>query len=337
MEFFTSLEQVINHKLLAIMNTYLTLFADKMVILLMAAAPILVLYYGYSVLSWCSSSTATMSDMLWNMARIGIVLEFMRNTGNLLDLSIGFIHELKSGFVGAKSIFALLDQHLSITKQLAEDLYNLDVDYIKFRGFFASAMLWFGSVFVVIAAAIVFISAEVGLTLLTATAPIFIGCLTYGFLKEMFNGWLRSIFSCVITLIFASMIVRMGLDLNSEFVRHVSQVPEKSILMEVGALNFAIGVIISFLILKSAGLAGNIAGVAATSAIQGGMTAAAAATSRFSGAVAGRTAGHAAQGVKNFGQNTKAAWENRNKLREANQQAAIDRVKQANINSGDAA
>ncbi|WP_342226158.1 type IV secretion system protein [Rickettsia endosymbiont of Urophora cardui] len=92
-----------------------------MVFLIQVGAPILILYYGYSIMSG-RGSNATVSEMMWNMARIGMIFAFMQNTGNLLDLSIGFIQELKSGFVGAESIFALLDQQVESTKKLAESL-----------------------------------------------------------------------------------------------------------------------------------------------------------------------------------------------------------------------
>ncbi len=85
--------------------------------------------------------------MMWNLARIGMIFAFMQNTGNLRDLSIGFIEELKGGFVGAESIFALLDQQVESTKKLAEDLYSLDANYIPLKGFLAAGMLWGGTIF----------------------------------------------------------------------------------------------------------------------------------------------------------------------------------------------
>lgn len=192
-------------------------------------------------------------------------------------------------------------------------------------------MLWLGSIFVVVAASIIYISSSVCLTLLLATAPIFIGCLVYGFLKENFNGWLRAILSCIASLIFASMISRIGVSLNGQFVQYVSQFPDKSMLLEVGALNLATGIIIGFLLLKSTGLAGSIAGVAASSAIQGGMLAAAAGAAKFGG-VAGVAGGRATvRGRRNLKSNISASVANRARLAESVQKAALERVKQNNL------
>ncbi len=107
-------------------------------------------------------------------------------------------------------------------------------------------MLWGGTIFTIVTMAIVFISSEVLLVLLLTTAPIFIGCLSYGFLKEMFNGWLRSIFSCITALIFATLIVRLGMSINSQLIKAFSDSLTQNTLMEVGALSLAIGIIVGF-------------------------------------------------------------------------------------------
>lgn len=320
---FTTIEIALQLQLQSILNTYIQLFADQMVFLIQLGVPILIMYYGYSIMSG-RGSNATVSEMMWNLARIGMIFAFMQNTDHLLDLSIGFIHELKGGFVGADSVFGLLDQQFEVTQKLAEDLYAMDVDYIKFRGFFAGLMLWIGSVVVLVAAAIIFISADVGLVLLTTTAPIFIGCLAYGFFKESFNGWLRAIFSCIITLIFAGMIVRVGININTQLIQSFAESPMQNTLMTTGMISLASGIIVSFLTLKSTGLAGSIAGVAASSAIQGGMTAVAAATTT-------RGVSSTIQGGRNLKSNISASVANRARLAESVQKAAAERVKQNNL------
>lgn len=327
MNTFANLETFLTSKLNLIGNAYVQLFADQMVFLIQLGAPILILYYGYSIMSG-RGSNATVSEMMWNLVRIGMIFAFMQNTGHLLDLSIGFIHELKGGFVGAESILALLDQQVESTKKLAEDLYALDVNYIPLKGFFAGLMLWCGTIFTIVTMAIVFISSEVLLVLLLTTAPIFIGCLSYGFLKEMFNGWLRSIFSCMTALIFATLVVRLGMNINSQLIKAFSDSLTQNTLMEVGALSLAIGMIVGFLTIKSTGLAGNIAGVAASAAIQGGMTAAAAGAARFGGVAGGRAT---VQGGRNLKSNISASVANRARLAESVQKAAIERVKQNNL------
>lgn len=327
---FTTIEQAVQSKLSALISTYLIVFAEKMIFLIQAGAPILILYYGYSIMS-SRGSNATVSEMMWNLARIGMIFAFMQNTGNLLDLSIGFIQELKGGFVGADSVFSLLDQQLLVTQGLTASIGKLDNSWVGGIGILSCTMVWLGTIILLSSAAIVFISAEVVLVLLLTTAPIFIGCLAYGFLKESFNGWLRAILSCIITFIFASLVVRISINLSVGLIADLVQNPEQYGLMTVGANVLITGIIISYLIFLASRMAGNIAGVAASSAIQGGMTAAAAGAARFGG-VAGMAGGRATiQGGRNLKSNISASVANRAKLAESVQKAALERVKQNNL------
>lgn len=82
---------------------------------------------------------------------------------------------------------------------------------------------------------------------------------------------MRSIFSCLITLIFATLIVKIGLDINNDTLTQLLASPAQDSLMTIGATALGLGIIISSLTLVATKIAGNIAGVAATSAIQGGM------------------------------------------------------------------
>lgn len=271
MNTFANLETFLTGELHHLLATYLSVFSSKITFLIRLGAPILVLYYGYSIMT-PRGSNATMPEMMFNFVRIGLVLAFVQNSGGLLDLSIGFIHELKTGFIGEQSLFSLLDEQFLTSQKLSEDVFNLDTAYIRLQGFLASSMIWLGSILVLTSSAIVFIAAEVGLALLTVTSPIFIGCLTYGFTRELFNGWLRSVFSCIITLIFATLIVKIGIDINKDTLVQLASAPSKENLMTIGATALGLGAIISSLTLVAAKIAGNIAGVAVTSAMQGGMT-----------------------------------------------------------------
>lgn len=330
MYLLSSLSNILETKLHAILNAYVKIFADNMVFLIQAGVPILILYYGYSILSG-RGSNATVSEMMWNMARIGMIFAFMQNAGNLRDLTIDFIQELKNGFIGTQNIWGLLDEVLVRTQKLSEIIKDLDASTFKVEGCVASCLVWIGVGITITIAAIVFIATEVGLTLLITSTPIFIGCLAYGFLKENFNGWLRSILSCIITLIFATLIVRLGIDIMFQSVETISTDTAQYSILTIGALNMIIGAITSSLLLVSKNMAGNIAGVAASAAIQGGMTAVAAGAARFSGKAAMAGGKAAMQGGRNLKSNISASLANRAKLAESVQKAAAERVKQANL------
>lgn len=326
MGIFTKFETFFTDKLETLLLTYVLIFSSRMALLLQLGITVLVLYYGYSIMT-ARGSNATLQEMIFNLVRIGLVLAFVQNSEGLLDSAIGFIHELKTGFIEEKSLFALLDEQFLVTQQLSEDVFKLDTAYIKLQGFAASCMIWLGTVFMLTSSAIVFIAAEVSLALLTVTSPIFIGCLTYGFTRELFNGWLRSIFSCIITLIFATLIVRIGIDISNDVTQQLIISPSQDNLMTIGATVLVMGIIISSLTLVATKMAGSIAGVATTSAMQGGMALAAKAgmVGTAKAGIAGAKLG--AKGVVNTAKYVG------NKIRERHD-ATFKRIQQENSKSG---
>jgi len=346
MNTFANLETYYTDKLNSLLATHMAIFSSKVIALFQLGTPLLVLYYGYSMMS-SRGSNASLPDMIFNLVRIGMVFAFVRNSGGLLDLSIGFIHELKSGFMGSTSLFSLLDELFETTQQLSQTIFKIDTSWFKSLGAIASLMVWLGTIFILASSAIIFIAAEVGLALLTVTSPIFVGCLTYSFTRELFNGWLRSIFSCIITLIFATLIVKIGLDINKQAILQLSSNPQDHSILSIGATAFGLGIIVSSLVFVSTKIAGNIAGVAATAAIQGGMRMAAAGGQNTAGAVQGGGVWAAAKGynvTKSLVQGG-VAWaaarfaggaastqskEDSNTLKSASQKASLARVRQTN-------
>lgn len=340
MSTFSNFEKYLTDQLNSLFAKYTAIFSSKIIVLLQLGIPILILYYGYSIMTPRGSS-ASIQDMIFNLVRIGIIFAFVENSSGLLDLTIGFIYELKTGFIGAESVFSLLDEQFIVTQQLSEDVFNLDTDYIKLQGFAASSMIWLGSILVLTSSSIVFIAAEVGLALLTVTSPIFIGCLTYGFTRELFNGWLRSIFSCITTLIFATLVMKIGIDINKQVISQLVVAPAQESLMTIGATALGLGIIVSIIILIATKIAGNIAGVAATSAIQGGTILGARAGINMLGNTASTSATFAKYIGNKIGRNAKlnennTASEgnkdakNSNTLKQESQKAAFAQVQKTN-------
>lgn len=337
MNTFANLESYLTDKLSTLLAKYLTIFSSKVILLLQLGTPILVFYYGYSIMTPRGSS-ASIYDMLFNLVRIGIIFAFVENSAGLLDLTIGFIHELKTGFIGEQSVFTLLDEQHFAAQQLGEKIYHLDTSYIKLRGLLASSMVWLGTILIFASSSIVFIATEVSLTLLTVTAPIFVGCLTYSFTRELFNGWLRSVFSCIITLIFASLIMKVGIDINKQAVAAIAVSPAEHNILNTGAMALSLGIVVSALVLVATKTANNIAGVAASAAIQGRLILGTKAGMK----TGGNTAASTAKAAKNIGnkigrsimtklnRNNSASKDSSETLEQESQKAALARVQQTN-------
>jgi type IV secretion system protein VirB6 len=68
------------------------------------------------------------------------------------------------------------------------------------------------SIVLLMAATFVNLLAEITILLMTTTAPLFIFCLLYGFLKPMFDNWLKTIFAAIITIMFSALSIRIAIN-----------------------------------------------------------------------------------------------------------------------------
>lgn len=120
-----------------------------------------------------------------------------------------------------------------------------------------------------IVTALVYLAAEYTILLMSVTAPIFVFCLMFGFLRQMFNNWLQAIFFSILTITFAS-IVMMGAIrfINLIFTEMVNQASESN-LMIMGLMACVAGVVAGALMVLSSKAAGQIAGVSVNAAVQG--------------------------------------------------------------------
>ncbi|WP_142910322.1 type IV secretion system protein, partial [Klebsiella pneumoniae] len=79
--------------------------------------------------------------------------------------------------------------------QVATLIFDKDTSTVPVAGGIGALLTYVGGVLALLLCSIVFASAELTLLLLSVTAPIFIMCLMFGFLRQMFNSWLQLNFS----------------------------------------------------------------------------------------------------------------------------------------------
>jgi len=118
-------------------------------------------------------------------------------------------------------------------------------------------------------AGIVFFTADITLLLLGITAPIFIFCLMFGFLRTMFNNWLQLIFASILTVMFASLVINIGMNFMSKILTQVTAQANDSNLITMGALACVAGVLTGALVFIASKFATQIAGVGREGTVQG--------------------------------------------------------------------
>lgn len=247
-----------------------SVYVQAVAVLISGAITLYVLWMGYQTLA--GKIQTPIQDVVWNLAKIGIILAFIENTSGYLTATLDAMQGLKDGLSGnqAGGVWAKLDSLWAQTQALASAVKDLDTStYVKVDGGIGAGLVWIGSIILMLVAGLVFFTADVTMLLLGLTAPLFIFCLMFGFLRTMFNNWLQLIFSSILTVMFASLVINIGMNFMGKILTQVTAQATESNLITMGALACVAGVLTGGMVLLSAKFATQIAGVGMEGAVQG--------------------------------------------------------------------
>ncbi len=243
-------------------------YSSMMMGLAATSASLFIIWRGYQTLA--GKLSAPIEDILWDLMRIAIIISFVANMNGYLDSIINAINGLQEGFSGGENIWQLLDSLWSQTKTLGKTLHDLDDStVVKDEGITAQLFVWGGISVLMITCAFVSIIAEIMILLLGITAPVFIFCLLYGFLRPMFNHWLQNIFSAILTVLFSSLSLNIVINYLNAVLKKALSLASQSTIVELGAQVLLAGICAAVLVYFSAKLASALAGAGATASMQG--------------------------------------------------------------------
>lgn len=242
-------------------------FAQGVMILLTSSLTVLITYRGYQTLA--GKLQRPVEDVVWDVTRILIIAAVVTNANGYLDSVFSAIDGFKNAFSGDKNIWASLDSAWEITQTVATGLSNQDDSMVPIRGGAAELIVWLGVGALMCATAFINIIADITLRLMTVTAPLFIFCLMYGFLKSMFENWAKTIFSVLLTILFSA----LALQIVMRFINLVLKAAENGA-EEANIITLAIEVACACVagiavVIVSYRLANALAGASAQAAVQG--------------------------------------------------------------------
>ncbi|HGJ5854661.1 type IV secretion system protein [Arsenophonus nasoniae] len=232
-----------------------------------------VLWCGYLV--FAGKLQRPIESIIWDLARASLIMMFMMNIGGYLDLSIQAIDGLKNGLSGKDNVWAWLDQLWIKGQQISAKLMELDTStYVKTDGMIGTFFAWAGIYFALLSVTIVFLSSEITLLLLAVTAPVFIFCMLFGFLRTTFNNWMQAILSSVFTVMFASLALSSGITFLDKVLSRIAVEATDKNLVTMGAMAGLTGAVCGVVIYLSSKIAHQLAGVGVQGALEGAATAA---------------------------------------------------------------
>lgn len=270
---FVGLDNAMMNGFTAILVGQTALYSTMVAGLAGGSVTLYILWRGYQTLA--GKLQTPVEDVVWDLARMAIILTFALNSDSYLDATIAAINGLKDGLSGSESVWVLLDTAWEKAQAIGTRLWVLDNSTFSILGPIAEYTVWAGVGFMLVVSALVNLTAELTLMLMTTTAPIFIFCLMFGWLRPMFNNWVQTIFSVLLTVLFSSLALRVAMNYLNSILEQARVQADTANIVTLAVQCCISAICCGFVVLLSAKLAGALAGSAVQGTIQGMATGAA--------------------------------------------------------------
>ncbi|MFC3395100.1 type IV secretion system protein [Brenneria rubrifaciens] len=265
---FVGMNKNIMDGLNAVLEGQTSTYGTMISVIIVSSFTLFILYRGYQTLG--GKLQTPVEDVVWDVGRMLLITTFVLNRDGWLDAAIAAIEGLKDGISGDDNVWALLDTVWEKAQMLGQTLFNLDTaTYVKLNGGFAEVLVWSGAIVLLLAATFVNLLAEITILLMTTTAPLFIFCLLYGFLKPMFDNWLKTIFTAVLTIMFSALSIRIAINYLNEILDAAVNASSESNMVTLAAQCLLTGIAAGVVVWFSAKIAGALSGAAVQAVLQG--------------------------------------------------------------------
>ncbi|MFZ7216084.1 type IV secretion system protein [[Pasteurella] aerogenes] len=262
MRFFESIDYFVIQLLNSVSQSMSSNFASTLFTVIGVSLTIYFLGKGFAVMAGKIEAPAT--ALIYDFATKMIIVAFMMNYGGYLDNALSIIDDLKTSLTGfsGNGIAGLMDDQLELGADIAGQLFDLDQsEYVPLEGSIASMFAWIGVAVSLFVPFFIFITTTITLKLLTVTAPIFIFCLLYNFLRNTFNQWLQLILANILTVVFIGVSLRMGMSFFGKNITDLLVQASDINLIRVGFYILGFGLFMGFLSWLSLNYASQIASV----------------------------------------------------------------------------
>ncbi|WP_038908367.1 type IV secretion system protein [Dickeya oryzae] len=265
---FVGMDKNIMDGLNAVLAGQSSTYGTMISVIIVNSFTLFILYRGYQTLG--GKLQTPVEDVVWDVGRMLLITTFVLNLNGWLDTSIAAIEGLKDGISGNDNIWALLDTVWAKAQTLGQMLFNLDTStYVKLNGGLAEVLVWGGVIVLLLAATFVNLLAEITILLMTTTSPLFIFCLLYGFLKPMFDNWLKTIFTAILTIMFSALSIRIVINYLNKILDAATTTSAESNMVTLAAQCLLAGIASGAVVCFSAKIANALSGIAVQATLQG--------------------------------------------------------------------
>lgn len=210
---FTNIGNTINTTVGAFLSSIQNGYASDLISLAKVCVGFYIIVYGYSILAGKKSNP--LRDIVWDLTRLAMILGVLQGAFGIMNGLTGFVDEIKGFFVGGENAYSLLDEKFNVLGNLVTKIWTkadgVEETLLAIVKILGLVPLLIG--FISCGAMIIY--TEIVSKILLATAPIFIFCLMWGWLKDSFSQWVSAILGNCLVLLFTSATMQLSFELAS--------------------------------------------------------------------------------------------------------------------------
>lgn len=203
---FSRADTFLNGFLTTLEKQVQTLLSNEIGTLIVSSIILYIIIYGYMVLA--GKIQTPIADLLWNLARLGIIVAFVRNEGGILTHFSEAVKELSTLGGNGKTVLANFDTLLATVSEFSERLVD-QVDW--FSEGFISVLVFVGFAFLAIPISLTYILSKITLHFLLALSPIFFFMLMWGWLKDSFARFVSLLISNALALVIINVLISLSI------------------------------------------------------------------------------------------------------------------------------
>lgn len=172
---------------------------------------------AYQVMAGKSQSPT--QELIWDITIKILIISVALNLSGFLDAIKSAMEELHNLMSGDKNLYSVLDEKLTATIKLANVVYE---EGNIFSGPFYAIIIFISFLLGIVPSFLIVVTTDITLRLLMLIAPIVIFFRAYSWGKQMFDQWLSTFFTNLLTVFIVGTMLNLFVDKYGGFINHQS-------------------------------------------------------------------------------------------------------------------
>ncbi|UYF42523.1 type IV secretion system protein [Aliarcobacter cryaerophilus] len=185
---------------------------------------------AYQVMAGKSQSPT--QELIWDITIKILIISVALNLSGFLDAIKSAMEELHNLMSGDKNLYSVLDEKLTATIKLADVVYE---EGNIFSGPFYAIIIFLSFLLGIVPSFLIVVTTDITLRLLMLIAPIVIFFRAYSWGKQMFDQWLSTFFTNLLTVFIVGTMLNLFVDKYGSFIEAQTEgIKNVSLLMITG-------------------------------------------------------------------------------------------------------